>query len=396
MNLKIVTCIVFGLPLLGHADAYQSLLRRYEKQIQQQNRQLKSLRVRLSETDREASRWQKKGEQAREQWKQLTSEADKARQKADDLRDQWTKTRSLAEAVEWETAAQTLLRQSADLQMAGYARDLYAKQTLATTPSVTPEDRMPEFLLEGLSRVSLNASEQAQKAGEEQVRLRTQELTLKSHEEDRRQAWTRLRREQQAYWLRWQDALRKRTALLEEKGQMEQSEQALGVMLRNLRDDKERAMAARRGNLGSQDSALQALRGTLPWPAQGKVVQEFGRHQSSDLNQLVISNGIKIETGALKSVRAIAPGKVIFSSPFRSYGQLVIIQHKTGLTSVYGGLGEVRVQQGDVLSALDAVGVTPETGSFYFELRRDERPINPMVYLVPLRAQEISSRRTYP
>lgn len=396
MNLKIVTCALFVAPLLAHADAYQSLLRRYEKQIEKQSKQLQSLRARLADNDREASRWQKKGEQAKEQWSQVSHEADRARQKADEAKEQWVKTRRLAEAVEWETATQTLLSQSAHQELSSMARELYGRQLLSLSQGVSPEERMPEFLIQELSGVADTASQVAQKAGEEQVRLRTNELKLKSDEQERRQAWGRLRQEQQSYWLKWQEAMRKRSALIEEKGQMEQSEQALSIMLRNLRDDKQRAMAARQGRTGVSDTALASLRGTLPWPAYGKIVQEFGRSQSTDLRQLVISNGIKIETGAEKSVRCIAPGKVIFAAPFRSYGQLVIIQHKTGLTSVYGGLGEVRVKEGDLLTALDGIGVTSDAGSFYFELRRDERPINPMVYLVPLRSQEISSRRTYP
>jgi septal ring factor EnvC (AmiA/AmiB activator) len=125
------------------------------------------------------------------------------------------------------------------------------------------------------------------------------------------------------------------------------------------------------------------------------VVQGYGRQYPDGTNQLVVSNGIKIDAGTGHTVRAIQEGKVLFASPFRQYGQLVIIQHKSGLTSVYAGLGETQVKPEEDLKALDPIGRTGESGSFYFELRRDEQPMNPLAYLQPVTPSELSSRRTF-
>jgi septal ring factor EnvC (AmiA/AmiB activator) len=125
------------------------------------------------------------------------------------------------------------------------------------------------------------------------------------------------------------------------------------------------------------------------------VVQNFGRQYPDGLNQLVVSNGIKIDAGQNHTVRAIQDGKVLFANAFRQYGQLVIVQHQSGLTSVYAGLGQTQVKEGQVLSALDQIGLTGEKGSFYFELRRDEQPINPLVYLTPATTTQLSLRRDF-
>ncbi len=394
MNLRFVTCIIFA-PLCVHAEAYDSLLKRYERQIVQQSRQLKSLRARLSENDRDVLKWQRKAEDSRQLWVQTGQNADRARQKAEASREEWTRTRHLAESAQWDVATQTLLSRAAHDHLTHCARELYARHlTGQVKASVSWQERLPEFLAQGMMDVAHRATQEAMRAEQDEVRLRTQELKLKEFEQHRRDEWSRLRREQQVFWQKWQGALRRQEALREEKAQMEQSELALQVMLQNLRQDKERTRAARTG-LVISDPALARLKGTLPWPAAGRVVQEFGRQQSSELQQLVVSNGIKIEAGAGRTVRAIQPGKVIFSAPFRSYGPLVIIQHKSGLTSVYAGLSDTTVQQGVELAALDAIGRVNDSGSFYFELRRDERPINPLAYLTPAR-QDISSRRTYP
>src|SRR5207244_1028607 len=129
--------------------------------------------------------------------------------------------------------------------------------------------------------------------------------------------------------------------------------------------------------------------------AYGKVTQNFGRQYSEELKQLLISNGIKIDAGAAHPVRAVQAGKVLFASPFRQYGQLIILQHRNGLTSVYGGLGQTHVKEGDRLATLDAIGTTSDQGTFYFELRHDEQPVNPLVYLAPNHRSDLSSRRTF-
>src|SRR5207302_8499098 len=128
-------------------------------------------------------------------------------------------------------------------------------------------------------------------------------------------------------------------------------------------------------------------------PAHGRVLQNFGRQYPDGLNQLVVSNGIKIDAGPNHTIRVIQDGKVLFANAFRQYGQLVIVQHKSGLTSVYAGLGQTQVREGQILAALDQIGTTGDSGSFYLELRRDEEPINPLVYLSPIASSELSSRR---
>ena len=49
---------------LSYADAYSTLLQRYEVQIKQQERQLRSLRKNLLQKEQEAKRWEQKAEAA--------------------------------------------------------------------------------------------------------------------------------------------------------------------------------------------------------------------------------------------------------------------------------------------------------------------------------------------
>ena len=40
-------------------------------------------------------------------------------------------------------------------------------------------------------------------------------------------------------------------------------------------------------------------------------------------------------------VQAVDGGKVIFAGPFRSYGQVLIVDHGSNFFSIYGELGEL-------------------------------------------------------
>jgi len=320
--------------------------------------------------------------------------AEHARQKVQAVHSQWSREHTLADAAEWSATERVLLARAADGQLSYLARERYEAQTAHSGTPVTVNERMHEYFLQGLSELSGKAQGEAVDAQREETALRAEEMHWQTEEQRRAEELDGLHQKQQAQWMKWQEANQRLAALEEEKNQMEQSEQALRVMVQELHEHRDHTLAARQERSGD-DRALAALRGALPWPAYGRVTQNFGRQYSSDLNQLLVSNGIKIATGPGHTIRTVQDGNVLFASPFRDYGQLVIVQHKSGLTSVYAGLGQIQVKEGDAVSALDSIGTTGDSGSFYFELRRDEQPINPLVYLTPNHRSDLSTRRKF-
>lgn len=81
--------------------------------------------------------------------------------------------------------------------------------------------------------------------------------------------------------------------------------------------------------------------------------------------------------GAL--VVAPAAGRVVFASPFRGYGAIVIIAHADGWTSLVTGLASTRVAVGQDVVAGSPLGQAP-TGSprIGLELRRNGQGVNPL------------------
>jgi murein hydrolase activator len=380
---------------LAYGDAYTSLLHRYEKQIQQQEKELVALRGRLQDKERDVARWKNKADEAKAAWSVASASLEETRAQAKVVHAKRQAVRIQADAAQWKTTENILISHSATTQARVLAQDLYGKSLLARSdrnPNV--EDAAPEWVLTQVSALS-DASEQlADAAQKEEAALRTDEMHLQNEEHARALEAGKIHHEQENQWLRWQEALHRKTALEDEISQIDQSAKALQVMLEELKDHRDQARALRE-NRSVNDEALASLKGTLPWPARGRVVQNFGRQYPDGLNQLVVSNGIKIDAGQNHTIRVIQEGKVLFANAFRQYGQLVIVQHKSGLTSVYAGLGQTQVQEGQMLAALDQIGTTGEAGSFYFELRRDEEPINPLVYLSPMASSELSSRRKF-
>lgn len=125
---------------------------------------------------------------------------------------------------------------------------------------------------------------------------------------------------------------------------------------------------------------IQEFRGVLDWPVAGAVTVPFGPRTDPRYRTEVPHNGIEITPaeGAARA-RAVYPGRVLFAAPFEGYGPTVVVHHAGRVFTLYAGLAELRVRQGDVLELGDPVGTV--TGALYFELRSENRPEDPERWL---------------
>ncbi len=397
---SLVVCL--SCPAYAAPGSYDVLVRRYERQIEQQQRQLESLRSRLAENEREADQWQRKAEISKKQWKATGALLEKAQTTLTSVREQWKKTRLLVQTAQWAVAEKSHIRESAQREMRILTTALYKDRTVQTaTREQEVELRPLPIVLSQLTDLSLAAQLGFQEARRQEQRWRQEEAQWRRQEVRYRKASSDFQAEQHSHWSRWQQALKRKQHLEDERNQMEQSAQALRVILEELRTHRDQARDVikeerRVGKAVMAPRVVPMAKASLPWPVRGHVVQTFGRHYSQDLHQLQISNGIKIQGEAGKSVRCIEPGKVLYARPFQRYGQLVIVQHAKQMTSVYGSLGQTQVQEGQLLTALDPIGTLDATGAFYFEMRHQEEPIDPLVWLAPNSDSNSPVRRTSP
>jgi septal ring factor EnvC (AmiA/AmiB activator) len=142
--------------------------------------------------------------------------------------------------------------------------------------------------------------------------------------------------------------------------------------------------------LGSGDVAvpLPVFRGSLPWPANGRVRVGFGRRKHPRFDTYTIQNGLEIEAPVDAPVRAVHEGTVAFSDFFRGYGLMVVVDHGGKHHSLYAHLAENRVQAGDRVTAGQTIGTVGASGldgpGVYFEMRFQGKPVDPADWLKPL------------
>ena len=143
---------------------------------------------------------------------------------------------------------------------------------------------------------------------------------------------------------------------------------------------------AREPNLAAS-LPFEALKNQVALPVFGQIGQRFG--ESDAAGRPLMGDMVKTHSGAI--VTAPAAGAVLYAGPFRSYGQLLILNVGEGYHVVLAGLGRVSVSLGQTLMAGEPVGAMGEarvasTAAFgstnngpelYVEFRRQGKPVDP-------------------
>jgi septal ring factor EnvC (AmiA/AmiB activator) len=132
--------------------------------------------------------------------------------------------------------------------------------------------------------------------------------------------------------------------------------------------------------------AFVSLRGQVPIPVNGVKLKEFGAPDGLG----GLEKGLSIATRAGAQVTAPADGWVVFAGPFRSYGQLLIINVGNGYHVLLAGMDRISVDLGQFVLTGEPVAVMGNgshiaailaTGSsqpvLYIEFRKDGVPVDP-------------------
>ncbi|MBP1532211.1 MAG: peptidoglycan DD-metalloendopeptidase family protein, partial [Alphaproteobacteria bacterium] len=148
---------------------------------------------------------------------------------------------------------------------------------------------------------------------------------------------------------------------------------------------RQRAADSVRANSGynkpspAENTGFTKAKGNLTRPARGPIVTKF--HQ--ELSKGVASNGIDIKTAPKAQIIAPHDGTVMFSGPFKNFGNLLIIDHGEGYTSLLSGLGETDIKLGQTVLAGEPVGTMPSGSSskLHMEIRKNNQPVNPLEWI---------------
>ncbi len=174
------------------------------------------------------------------------------------------------------------------------------------------------------------------------------------------------------------EAERKRTAALAEKAK------SLKQLLSSL-DAQRQQQDAAKAEADRQREQQEALlrqpklafpdaKGKLAFPAQGAIVRRFGEPDGLGRD----TQGVMIATMAGAQVTTPADAKVEFAGPFRSYGQVVILNPGGGYRVLLAGMDKVTASVGEFLRAGEPVGEMgsgPASVTLFGDVVPDGRPV---------------------
>lgn len=150
------------------------------------------------------------------------------------------------------------------------------------------------------------------------------------------------------------------------------------------RRKKEKGESAREDSPAARQEALRrlaSLDGGLASPLSGKVVSRFGRQHDPTFDVTIENRGVEVEGRSGAAVKAVGRGEVAFAGAVSGFGNVLILQHGSGLFSVYGKLDSFLVRQGQAVEKGQVVGRLPESPSgksvLYLELRAGGTAIDP-------------------
>jgi septal ring factor EnvC (AmiA/AmiB activator) len=132
---------------------------------------------------------------------------------------------------------------------------------------------------------------------------------------------------------------------------------------------------------------FSALQGQIALPVTGRIKRRFGADDGN--GAVMLGDMVATQSGAI--VTAPADGNVLYAGPFRSYGQLLILNAGDGYHVVLAGMSRISVATGQSVLAGEPVGAMGEarvastsvskngnaTPELYVEFRKDGKPVDP-------------------
>jgi murein DD-endopeptidase MepM/ murein hydrolase activator NlpD len=131
--------------------------------------------------------------------------------------------------------------------------------------------------------------------------------------------------------------------------------------------DGRKADEARNRQIGRSGGGGRPLwQGPFRQQNNTKVFANFPEERTYEVEGQVIDTewhlGIDLASNRQSPIEASNAGKVIFAGPNGIYGNMVVLDHGLGLTSLYGHLSEIGVKTGQDVKQGEALGRSGETG----------------------------------
>ncbi|MBU4226945.1 LysM peptidoglycan-binding domain-containing protein [bacterium] len=120
------------------------------------------------------------------------------------------------------------------------------------------------------------------------------------------------------------------------------------------------------------------------WPVRKRINSPYGMRVSSGRKEF--HSGIDIGAPTGTNIVAAESGRVSYSGYMRGYGNVIILSHNEGYSTVYAHNSVNSVKKGQYVTKGNIIGKVGRTGNatgshLHFEVRLNGKPVNPLSYL---------------
>jgi len=134
---------------------------------------------------------------------------------------------------------------------------------------------------------------------------------------------------------------------------------------------------------------LEKLTKTLPLSKPMKhyyISSGFGHRIDPMTRRLTPHRGLDFVGSFQAKIISPSPGKVVLARRFSDYGNAIVIDHGNGVTTRYGHLSKIKVQEGQRVVMGEVIGLQGSTGRstgnhLHYEVRYKNVPLNPKRFL---------------
>ena len=186
-----------------------------------------------------------------------------------------------------------------------------------------------------------------------------------------------------------------------DKGKLEESRSTktqiiseMEALIKKLYSDKE-AMKKREEELAriraERDQATTGnfakMKGKLPWPVRGPIISKFGTSRNPNTGVVIENVGIDIQANNGTYVKSVLDGVVSTITYIRGHGNIIIIDHGGGFSTVYAQIDKITVHENEYVQKGNAIAsvVKAEDGSvskLHFEVWGNQNKLNPQIWLI--------------
>jgi len=164
----------------------------------------------------------------------------------------------------------------------------------------------------------------------------------------------------------------------------------LESIIKKVLEDKarfERELRIRKQQEALKTKSFKALKGQLPWPADGRITAKFGRQWNPKLKTTTENPGIDIKGQPGSAIRTVLGGVVTTITYIRGYGTTIIVDHGGGFYTVYSHVTNIQtivdsqVRNGDVIAYMGDSG-SINGSKLHFEIWGKGQKLDPEQWLI--------------